>query len=70
MIVDGARDVVLLLVEENSLKSVNVEFVRIGVLCTENSVAKRKKSRRVVEVGTKNGITIARIIICHKVTST
>ena len=66
MVVNGAGHVVLLLVEENALKSVYVQFVWVSVLGIENGVTKRKKSRRFVEVGTKNGVTIARIIICHK----
>ena len=66
MVVNGAGNVILLLVEENALKSVDVQFVWIGVVGIENSVTKGKKSRRFVEVRAKNGVTIARIIICHK----
>ena len=40
MIVDGAGNVVLLLVEENSFESVNAQFVGICVAGTENGVTK------------------------------
>ena len=41
MLVDGARNVVLLFVEENAFESVDAQLVGIGVFCTENSVAMR-----------------------------
>ena len=66
IIVNDAGYVVLLLVEENAFKRVYVQLVGICVIGAENGVAQREKSRRVVEVGSKNGVTIARIIICHK----
>ena len=58
MVVDGAGNVVLLLVEEYAFKGIYVQLVRVGVLGTENSVTKRKKPRRVVEVGTEDRITV------------
>ena len=66
MVVNGAGNVVFLFVEEQTVKGVDVQFVGIGVVGIENGVTKGKKSRRFVEVRTKNGVTIARIIICHK----
>ncbi len=67
MVVNGAGNIVFLLVEENALKGVDVQFVWIIVLGIENSIAKGKEPRGIVEVRAKNRITIARIIICHKV---
>ena len=69
VIVDGARDVVLLLVEEDAFEGVNINLVGIGVLSAGNSIAKRKKTSRIVEVGTKDRTTVTEVIIRHNVTS-
>ena len=63
MVVNGAGNIVFLLVEEDAFKGIYVQFVWIGVLCIENSVTKRKKPRRVVEVRPKNRVTITSVII-------
>ena len=69
MIVDGARNVVLLFVKENALKGVNVQRVWIIVLSVENGVAKREEPRRVIEEGTEDRIPIPRIVIGYTITS-
>ncbi len=66
MVVNGAGNVVFLFVEEQTVKGVDVQFVGIGVVGIKNGVTKGKKTCRFVEVRAKNGVTIARIIICHK----
>ncbi len=40
VIVDGARDVVFLFVEEQTVKGIDVQFVGIGVVSIENGVTK------------------------------
>ena len=63
VVVDGAGNVVLLLVEENAFKGVNVQLVGICVVSAKDGVTKRKKPRRVVEVRPKNRVTITSVII-------
>lgn len=58
MIVDGARDVIFLFVEEQTVKGVDVQFVKIGVVSVENGVTKREQANGFIEVGTKNRIAI------------
>ena len=67
MTADSAGDVVLLLVEENAFEGIYVQLVRVSVLGAENGVTKRKKPRRVVEVRPENRVTIARVVIYHKI---
>ena len=49
VIVDSARDVVLLLVEENAFESVDIQLIGICVLSSKNGVTKRKKSDSFIE---------------------
>ena len=42
MIVNGARDVIFLLVEEYAFESVDFELIGVGVAGTENSVTQRQ----------------------------
>ena len=69
MVVNGARNIVFLFVEEQTVKGVDVKFRGVGVFSIENGVTKREQANGFIEVGTKDRIAIFGFEISHKLTS-